>query len=159
MEEATYFHRIGRAGRFGALGVAVSVVTKESVPLLQSMQARHNMRIDALDTRTLQPTTSAKTSSDGLALAPLEAWGDDDEKRKRDAEAAQAMTKSKSKVATNKNNPAKDPVGKTKDQVEYRQDRTDDVWYTKADFIACYGGTAEWDKAPREKRACCASVL
>ena len=43
------------------------------------------------------------------------------------------------------------PAGdKTDVTDEYRQDKTDDLWYSKADFIACYGGTDEWDKAPRE---------
>ena len=152
MEEATYFHRIGRAGRFGALGVAVSVVTKEAVPLLQSMQDRHRVTIGALDRDTLQPST-AKASSAGLALAPLESWGEDDEQRKREAVAALKAAK-----ATKKNIVSKDAIKKkkkAKDSVEYRQDQTDGVWYTKADFVACYGGTAEWDKAPRAKGACC----
>ena len=149
MDEATYFHRIGRAGRFGALGVSVSVLTKESVPLIRSMQTRHRVQIDALDSDTLQPPVT-KTFSDGLALAPLEAWGEDDEQRKRDA--LTAISKRNTKVK--KTNIPEDSVKKTaKDAREYRQDRTDGVWYTKADFIACYGGTDEWDKAPRDKGA------
>eukprot|EP01062_Namystynia_karyoxenos_P045132 TRINITY_DN33467_c0_g1_i1.p1 TRINITY_DN33467_c0_g1~~TRINITY_DN33467_c0_g1_i1.p1 ORF type:complete len:527 (+),score=107.94 TRINITY_DN33467_c0_g1_i1:86-1666(+) len=38
-------------------------------------------------------------------------------------------------------------------QEEYRQDRRDGRWYTQADFIAEYGGTAEWDDAPRAPAA------
>ena len=149
MDEATYFHRIGRAGRFGALGVSVSVLTKESVPLIQSMQTRHRVQIDALDADTLQPSVS-KASADGLALAPLEAWGEDDEQRKRDA----VTTISKRKPKAKKTKTAKDSAKKkAKDAPEYRQDKTDGIWYTKADFIACYGGTDEWDKAPRDTGA------
>ena len=35
---ATYLHRIGRSGRFGHLGLAVNMITKDDVPTLYRVE-------------------------------------------------------------------------------------------------------------------------
>lgn len=48
----TYLHRIGRTGRFGRVGVAISFVSsKEEWQMLMNISKYYNTNIEGLDTR------------------------------------------------------------------------------------------------------------
>lgn len=40
-DAATYFHRVGRTGRFGSLGISVTLLTPGELPLLRSFLGSH----------------------------------------------------------------------------------------------------------------------
>jgi len=46
--EDTYLHRIGRAGRFGTKGLAISFVTKDDEPLLEAVRKKFVVGVEEL---------------------------------------------------------------------------------------------------------------
>jgi ATP-dependent RNA helicase UAP56/SUB2 len=46
--EDTYLHRIGRAGRFGTKGLAISFVTKEDEPILDGVRKKFVVGVEEL---------------------------------------------------------------------------------------------------------------
>jgi translation initiation factor 4A len=49
----TYLHRIGRSGRWGRKGLAINFVTRQDVPLMQSIEKHYNIAITEFTTNLL----------------------------------------------------------------------------------------------------------
>ncbi|KAK9768541.1 hypothetical protein K7432_000752 [Basidiobolus ranarum] len=70
----TYFHRVGRTGRFGTQGIAVSFIDEDEVPAIQQLQQAYDVKLELLPDQLTEDLADKKSLSkaDLKALEKLE---------------------------------------------------------------------------------------
>ena len=65
----TYVHRVGRTGRFGTIGKAVTLVSKSETNAIKALEDIYSMKMEEMKSNNLCSTENQETMTNTLILA------------------------------------------------------------------------------------------